>query len=771
MIWRNFDNRDRYSDLHGKPLHGCVQFMPKDGNTPLTVFDSDGTPLSNPIVTDILGRTEQQVFVNSDVIAYMYKYIGNGRLSDEESLGIDTTDETKWALQYTVESSALDSLVIEGTTAMGVSDMASLRALDPDSVPLIDGTKIVTLYGYYEAGDKEPIDYIYDGESELQDDNGSVIKPDDLLTGRWFMVRPTEHCDSRHFGVFPQDSSDVQLNQSTAITQLVDYCNAKSLKPFFNGSESYPYFVWGTLTINSRNPIDISSGTVFVDRNTTVFYGEIDRNSEFRFLNSNTTVDSKSVRLSWHTGNHVSTHEFIVDTDAFQFQVSDTLVVFEVSPAYGSQLTRCTVESSGVINSAVTMNYIEIHDSWFSPSYNWQQLTIYGCKILLDNCTNADIYVLLKNKQIEANYGDLNEQTVTGATLLPGCIAENATFSGVTIQGQTELHNVSGTVAVSGSSLELNAVDCWLTWSSPAVTTSVSLRRGGLAGSDLKVLSVLYLDGVGVTCQLDCRGATASIANSSISAPMSCTTVTITRTDISSTVTQYAVGQVIDFLVESCRFLGAGQHVLTSATANTTVSGRWLNNTGLGNVLPINVVMTNINGNDNGHTYKYEGNTGSFLPRYPKRTWGVGNFARYYDGENIVSDTLCYVEANTVIPAGINYPISCGVWVPESWSAPALPFFSIGNAVCTWRMAVSWEFAQTDGVVSSSDPKRDFLYELSATRNVTVADPINYDCSSFNGKYIGPITIAPRNPETPPLRNPDFSPVNFSCNVTYERLR
>jgi hypothetical protein len=97
---RNFDQWCRYLDNQGNPLHGCVQFMVKDGNTIAPIYDSDGTALDNPQITDIYGRTEHQVFIDVDVIAYFYKYIGNGIWSNQQN--IDTSDVTKWELQYTI---------------------------------------------------------------------------------------------------------------------------------------------------------------------------------------------------------------------------------------------------------------------------------------------------------------------------------------------------------------------------------------------------------------------------------------------------------------------------------------------------------------------------------------------------------------------------------------------------------------------------------------------------------------------------------------------
>ena len=501
MSFRNFDNRDRYYDLQGKPLAGCVQFMLKDGTTVAPIFDGDMVPLSNPQLTDILGRTVNQVFIDTEVIAYMYKYMGTGTLSEEEALGIDTSDESKWSLQYTVESAAIDTRSIEGTSAAGVTDIDKLRELDVDEVPEIYGHKIVTLHGYYEAGDCEAVNYVWDSESTLNDDNGSVIAPNDRLTGRWILVRPTEHCDSRHFGVFPQDSVDADIDHSTRITQLISYCNTCSIKPYFNGSQAYPYFIYNSVAYNSRNAIDVSNDTKFVDKGTgNRFYGEWNGNPYF--VNANTQVNSKAVRHSWHFGSYgTGTVQYIVDSTWSPVFLSNIDVVFEISPASGSQLTDCELSSNEKITNNIVLQGMTIHTDWFADNYNWGNLSIYNCTILLDNCKDANTYILLKNKQNEADYGDLGEQTVSDTQLLPNAIAENAAFSNVTLVGNTELHNISGTVMLSGAAYNLNFVDCWLniTNNSQVVMDNIAWRRGNVTSTaQIQTLSSLYLDNVEV---------------------------------------------------------------------------------------------------------------------------------------------------------------------------------------------------------------------------------------------------------------------------------
>jgi len=508
MSFRNFDNRDRYYDLQGKPLAGCVQFMLKDGTTVAPIFDGDMVPLSNPQLTDILGRTVNQVFIDSEVIAYMYKYMGNGTLAEEESLGIDTSDESKWALQYTVESAAIDTRSIEGTSAAGVTDIDTLREMDVDEVPEIYGHKIVTLHGYYEAGDCEAVNYVWDNESTLNDDNGSVIAPNDRLTGRWILVQPTEHCDSRHFGVFPQDSADALIDQSTRIGQLISYCNTKSIKPYFNGSQAYPYFIYNSVSYNSRNTIDVSNDTKFVDKgNGNRFFGEWNGNPYF--VNANTMINSKTVRHSWHFKSYGgNTETYIVDSTWSPVRVAEIRVEIEVSPASDSSFGDCEIISNEKITRNIWLEDLEVHTDWFDDDYDWSKLRLSGCRILLQNCKDANTYVILKNKQNEVNYGDLGEQTVSGLTLGANCIAENAVFSNVTLNGDAELHNISGTVSMANTANSINAIDCWLTFTGNPVLSNLQLRRGSLGGN-FRVLSNVYVNGADIVGSLTTSGASS----------------------------------------------------------------------------------------------------------------------------------------------------------------------------------------------------------------------------------------------------------------------
>lgn len=591
-MFRNFDNHDVYFDLNGKPLHGAVQFNLKDGTTPAAIYDSDGTPLSNPQLTDVYGKTDSQVFINSDIRAYFYKYVGEGRMASRfEEDGIDLSDEANWQLLYTVESAAIDERSITGESAAGVSTMAALRAIDPYEVPVVDGNRVITLYGYFEANDKEPVNYYFVEQSEQPDDNGAVIQPDEMRTGRWVMVQPTEHCDSRHYGVFPQDSSSADIDHSTGIEQLISYCNFHSLRPYFNGSADYPYFIYTSLAVESLNPVDVSAGTKFVDKGTTNrFYGEWNGNPYF--VNNKTNLRCATVKHSWNSRENQGVVDYIIDTSNRPAIVENVNVIMAVSPASNTHLTNCTVESVHRIANSIVLSDMEVKESWFTEDYNWSGLSIYGCTIQLKNFEKADTYVRLKNKQAEPDYGDLGEQELHDATFLNNAVAEN--FSGsATCQGSAELHNASATITFTGQTPDLNTIDCWLTVVASNPFNTLSMRRGQvISASTVSVLSAVRFDDVDIDAPVSILGG-----------ELNCTGCRINR-DISH------IGDPVVENVRGCIF--NAQIQIRGGGTGVLVNANWTGNHGVV-AEPIVLDRTNLAANDSSHTYKYEGNTGTFI--------------------------------------------------------------------------------------------------------------------------------------------------------------
>lgn len=342
---RNFDNWTCYRDLKGNILRGCVQFNVKGGNTQAPIFDRNGTAIANPQITDILGRTQHQVFIDEDVTAYFYKYIGDGTIAAEEAQGIDTSDVSRWALQFTCDNVLAFGASFDSLSAMEIGTMSGLRTIDPESVPNVNGVKEIILGGYYEAGDCEQVRYLWDAESTDADDNGSVIKCNDLLTGRWILVTPTEHCDSRHFGVFPQASAFALVDHTTRIAQLVAYCNKVSIRPLFNGSDDTPFFIYSFLNVVCNNAIDVSEGTKFEDKNDSRITAEFNGNPLFQ--NGNTELVTKKCRTSWKYKSVTGYSEVIIDDDGITQKTYSDAKVSVIVPVSGFTFNSCAIESLG----------------------------------------------------------------------------------------------------------------------------------------------------------------------------------------------------------------------------------------------------------------------------------------------------------------------------------------------------------------------------------------------------------------------------------------
>lgn len=387
---RNFDNWSRYLDNDNKPLHGCVQFMVKDGNTVAPIYDCDGTELDNPIITDIYGRTQHQVFIDADVRAYFYKYIGQGTWTTQ--LDIDTSDVSKWSLQYTSEDMDDSKSASISDAAIAIPTIQALRDVDPANIPDIqideqNTKKVITLLGYNEIGDKEPINYIFEAPSYYPDDGGSVIQSNVESAGQWIMVQPTEHCDSRHFGAFPQNSYNT-ADQTYQITKLFDYCQIHNIRPYFNGSDDYRWFRYSNLNVIA-NDIDVTNGTKFYDvgSNNTI---QGNWHGDPLFYNANTNVAAENVKASWHAKTYTNAKNVIIDEITEQKNWQDAHIDVRVSPLFGYNFTHCTFEDNGNIGSD---NVNNINNTFTNCKLNERMFITSGdyTVSLVGKCVNCQI--------------------------------------------------------------------------------------------------------------------------------------------------------------------------------------------------------------------------------------------------------------------------------------------------------------------------------------------------------------------------------------------
>lgn len=625
-MWRNFDNRDRYTDLNGKPLVGVVQFMIRSGNTVANIFDDNNVPLANPQVTDVLGRTAHQVFIDSDVTAYMYKYIGTGTVIEEAAHGIDTHDESKWALQYTVDNFAIDRREISGISAPGILTMDELRAVDVDEVPELDGEKIVCLHGYFAAGDCEPVYYTWDPESTLNDDNGSVISSDTRLTGRWFLVQPTEHCDSRHFGVFSQDSADYPIDQATRIGQLFDYCNKKGIRPFFNGSTEYPYFIYNTMNVSSRCQIDVSNGTVFVDKQPSTMYGDFDANASFRFLNSNTHIRSRFCKASWASAGMSGFDEVLVDAQTLQQVFTGAKVTVTVDTA-NKVFNNCELVSDGHLADNTFQNCVLRGAMFVGQSLS--PVIDDDCTIQpLDFVDRMPLWCVLRSQQHNPII-DCCMQTLDASCniSLDGIWIKNALFD--------SFHHESGISIGFESCRGSVEVVCN---GNPIITSEdselvLTLTNTGEAGVGYQPAMVVHGGNVGFVSTLSffmsfgAKNSELSGNGILVNGPASfvdCQTalpITVrgalycTNSTINANVVHYTVSTPAFVRMQGCTL--NAYYSLNPAVANSTVDAVWASNYSSIDS-PILIDRTNLDPIDSHHTYTYANNSGGFLPYVTK---------------------------------------------------------------------------------------------------------------------------------------------------------
>lgn len=617
---RNFDNWDTYKDLNGNTLHGCVQFNVRGGTTPGHIYDRDGTEIANPQLTDSLGRTVLQVFVDSDVVAYFYKYIGNGSYSADEEIPVDTSDESLWSLQYTVESKLSVDGTVTSNAAMGVSTMSSLRGLDPEEVPLVDGLRIVCLQGYYVGGDCSPVWYVWNPNATADDDNGSVIKYSGLLTGRWILVRPDGFVDSRHFGVFPQDSQLADVDHTTRITQLVSYCNTVGLNPLFGGSTSHPYFIYNSLNVNSRNAISVSRGTAFVDKSDSYFYGDWD--GDPLFVNGRTKVSAHTVRASWNFSDAITYDEVFLDAQIPKDAFVDARVVVTVDTA-GKTFTNCELVSDGHLAENTFHNCV-----LRAPMFVAQDIspTIDAdCTIQpLDFADRMKLWCILRS-QVPYPVVDVCMQTLDASCdlALDGIFIKNALFDGFSHDATVSL----GLECCRGS-ITINALGNYTLTAEDSEIT-LTCNNTGEVGVGFQPVFNLRDSTVGTVAQLTYLLALAanntsftgnsilvngdiSLDYCNIATPMTLRGKYVVRhSAINSNVLHYTVNQVAEVVMTDNTL--SAYYTLQPSISGTTVNAVWANNYSSVDS-PIIIDRTNIDLIDSNHTYVYSGNSGGFLP-------------------------------------------------------------------------------------------------------------------------------------------------------------
>ena len=660
---RTWDLWNRYLDNNSKPLHGCIQFMVKDGNTVAPIYDVDGTALDNPILTDEFGRTQHQVCIDEDVVAYFYKYVGNGIWNTQ--LDIDTSDTSKWALQYTSESNLYIDVDTEGRSAYSVVNIAELRKTPASNVTSIDGVKVVTLLGYNEAGDKEPVNYIWDADSTEPDDGGAVIATD-LLKGRWVMVCPTEHLDVRHYGVFPSDSTNM-LDQTLAVQYALNYANNHGLRLFFDtltNTQNYHYYKLTNITLNPVNQIDVAKGVYFIDDEVVINSQQTNAfNNDPYFLNGDTTLYSNYAKSSWNVKalNKSKTDEhatYIIDSSTSSATVKSlqgwNVVVNANITGYNFNLcnisgvglidatsfTSCNLDVIGTLGANCTFNNCKLTERMFNGTPT-PQVVNSSCTVDIDDFTNKiEYWMYLITLQNKANIDFRNHAIPENLTVR--AVNANRTYSNFLGNGTNifDEPGVTHTYTFNNCTGNINLKANWdnNTYIFNNCNCNVSVNESFTSRA-----MTIHCNNSSINFTQDLTNATIIAKSSNISVQnnykelnLRDSTLTAVGTVNVSVFTSYnsiilAIlnGVYNSFIKDSqinkditttdnngkviCYYdnnIFNARLTIQASTANSIVQGTWTNNTSSESV-PITIDRTNIDLDDTHHSYIYKNNTGT----------------------------------------------------------------------------------------------------------------------------------------------------------------
>ena len=669
-----------YLDNLGAPLVGRARFFNMDGSEAVVYSLDNATnqyiSIGSSVFTNSSGQLVPQVFLaDHDYIVVFDKYIGAGTMAEDD-------DPESWAEQ----GSAVDryntvGIVLDGDSTRAINSISDLRqtvAVDED------GGEVVMLLGYNEQGDKPVVFYRWNDSSTEVDNGGSVIKVAGVQTGRWELTECPEYLDVRHFGAFPLQGAVADTSQRYAIQQAGLYAHSNGCGLYFNSTDVAIFYDISGLTLHD------------VDANPNVrlfaiqgLDAELDGIVSVH-LGGNTlgtiTLRNPVVRTSWEGEYNYAvlapTETLVIDSSlrTANRNWSGIDVNIETYPGLVF-LQGCRITSNKAITGAISIRGCELHTSWFSDDYSWTNLISADNTILLENCKDAATYIILKNKQSEPDYGDLNGGVLTDVDILGDSFMSNCS-------GSVNLTEGDKSYRFEDVSLTLNGLDTILTTSIHAIYSNIdigggtggmqSLKMNGgvLSGTSLAVTSA-ELREVDINCSVTSTNPYGSdiLEDCIVRSLMNFVNVSIIGCDVRSRIAQKGNQGVIKVKCLRNHFTVYGEHLIYSETANAIVQGEWVGNScDRTDKHWILVDRTNLDLVDTHHSYSYVGNEQPYIDKHngPNRAM----LLRPYSGTDYTGAGVFANETHDFVffDTG-SHKVSI---VPKSFDQAVWKMFSIG---------------------------------------------------------------------------------------------
>lgn len=661
---RPFDYKWTWLDDEGKPLAGKVEFCKLHTTVLENIYDNQGYPAENPIFTEVqTGQLVHQVFLKdkTDYTVRWYKYVGNGDM---------TEDQDNWLFLYSADVLwDVYGVEFETDAYQVVDNIAALRTTEPEAVKTRDSRKVVLLGGYYQLADKPTVMYVWNPSSISGDNGGSVIQVTGINTGRWELVNHFDESgvDVRHFGVFGADSpSGAADTMSYAIGYANTYAAGINRPLYFPSNAGLTWYKINGLNI---------SGALF-SKNTRIF-GNTGTSSLITVRDQDTCLDA------WSNANYAAAFTIAGDTVRTSWGVDTTNCVFDPelrliidSPVNTSnkewsgiivdalesvtnvQFDGCSLNAIGTIGNGCTFKNMRITESMFASGVNLNTITVFDNDIidLSDFPTTATWYALVLENS--GHVFDFQGRVVDSScvnTTSADIHYRNAVFDDyVAVQPNCSFENCSGDIEITSAvqnvqlkncaSLNIGGLPVVLS-TFAAVDSNVSFGRDMTFGSLLLTRTTLSdngythsatgmaFDGCEVVCGLSCT--TLSARDTVFSGDI----VVVNPTFIGCSFNAGGIyqnnvtGGVVNFVFRKCNFYGGQGHSISAGTANTVVAGEWTGNySALANHF-ITINRTNIDPDEQHHTYKYDGNTGPNVLQKLAAKWSdVVYYGPHYPG-------------------------------------------------------------------------------------------------------------------------------------------
>lgn len=621
---RQFDLKNNWLDLEGKPLAGRVSFCKLHTTELENIYDVSGNVLDNPIFTNTIGQLVQQVFLKdrTDYTVRFEQYVGNGDMM---------TDPEGWLFQYSCDA-LWDTFGIEvdSTTFQLVDNIADLRLLDPALVTTRDERKVVILGGYHVIGDKPQVTYVWNPTSIESDNGGSVIKVATIATGRWELVNTfgVDGVDVRHFGVFGEDSAeDAGDTMSLMLGYANDYANSIGLPLYFPAIDGLTWYKVNNLNIYGA--IFAKETRVFGNSGTSSVITVVDPDTNLDVYESETygarfTIAGKEVHTSWATNalhaTFAPTYRLVIDSAFTSIYRAWTGIIVDVLETVGGcYFTDCIINSNGKLTDRTRLKTCKVTERMFNTSTDFATVEVFSDdEINLDDFKSVANWLTLIGQIFSGGEIDFKGRTVDSTCEFNVTQATdyiNAKFDGFAVKQSTvTFTDCTGTITTgTGNGLiSIAVVDSILNITDYTVGL---IQAFGATRSTVAFNTAASFTTVVLNYSVFAASAYRPITNFSMANSTLNSAITVNGSCIceNSNISGQIVTSAVGFSFIGCRF--NSPHVINVVMLLTKVVGAWVDNVGtVENPVQFNVTTGSLLADDSAHEYSYSGNTGTFLP-------------------------------------------------------------------------------------------------------------------------------------------------------------